>query len=540
MKARLEIVALGGLGEFGRNVLWLRCNGSSLIIDAGVSFPDETFPGVDRIAPDFSVLRNERIEAVLLTHGHEDHIGALPLLREWCPAPVYGFPFTLAMAGRRLEEAQRPASALIEARGGERFTTGEFSFSFFRVSHSVPDSSAIHVEAGGWRLLHSGDFKLDHDPPDGELTDEAGIARAAGAGVDLALIDSTNAERPGHAASEREAGRGLAATFAGAPGRIVLTTFSSHVARVRQAVEWALTGGRRVGLLGRSMVSVAEIAERLGRLSFPAGSRIPPASLAEQPPGSVLCVCSGSQGEASSALYRLALDEHSDLKLSPGDLVVFSARTIPGHERSVNRVTDHLVRRGARVVREADPPVHVSGHAHRDDLAEWIRLVRPARVLPVHGERRMLAAATQAAADTGVPRERIWLLDNGDRLTLSEEGDLVETAAVPSGRIYFDARPEQIEPEVMRERRQLGQEGVVVVFVPTSAGTDITVLTRGVAGDETAIAEEVRRAGRGVLSRATAEERDDLEWLRAEVTLAAKRACRRIFGIRPLIVPVLV
>jgi len=383
MMPSLEIVPLGGLGEFGRNLLWLRCEGSSLLIDVGVSFPDEAFPGIDRIAPDMAALAGERIDAVLLTHGHEDHIGALPLLREWCAAPVYGFPFTLALARRRLEEAGLPRQGLHEAPERETLRAGAFAFQFFRVSHSVPDSAAILVEAGGWRLLHSGDFKLDPDPPDGERTDRDGIAAAVQGGVDLALVDSTNAERPGRALSERVAGEGLARVFAGAPGRIILTTFSSHVARISQAVQTAIAARRRVGLLGRSMVTVAEIAERSSRFSLPAGIRLAPAELARQPRDRLLCVTSGSQGEPFSALYRLALDEHMDLKLDPGDLVVFSARTIPGHERSVNRVTDHLVRRGARVVRDADPPVHVSGHAHRDDIADWLALVRPRAVLPV-------------------------------------------------------------------------------------------------------------------------------------------------------------
>jgi len=542
----LEIVPLGGLGEFGRNLLWIRCAGSSLLIDVGVSFPDESFPGVDRIAPDMTALRGERIEAILLTHGHEDHIGALPLLREWCPAPVYGLSFTLALARRRLEEAELPRERLIEAAERVRVSAGPFAFRFFRVSHSIPDSAAVLVEAGGWRLVHSGDFKLDADPPDGERTDRDGIAAAVdeGGGVDLALVDSTNAERPGHAASERVAGEGLAHAFRTAEGRIVLTTFSSHVARIRQASEIALAARRRVGLLGRSMVTVAEIAERLGRFSLPAGARVAPGDLARQPPDRLLCVTSGSQGEPFSALYRIALGEHSDIRVEPGDVVIFSARTIPGHERSVNRVTDHLVRRGARVLRDADPPVHVSGHAHREDIADWLRLVRPRAVLPIHGERRMLAAAADAAREAGVPSESIHLLDNGDRLTLSGgvrgSGEArIEPAAVPSGRVYYDDRTELVDAAVVRDRRHLAEEGFVVVFVPSNPSSEeIAVVSRGVAADERALSEEVRRAARSVLARANLEEREDFEWLRAEIAIAAKRACRRVFDIRPVIVPV--
>ena len=462
----IEIVPLGGLGEFGRNLMWFKCGESSILVDVGVSFPDETFPGIDRIAPDLSALAGARIDAVLLTHGHEDHIGALPLLREMSPAPVYGFPFTLAMARRRLEDADAPLEGLIEARPRERLRAGEFSFSYFRVSHSVPDSAAILIEAAGLRILHSGDFKLDPDPPDGETTDYEGIAAATAGGVDLAMVDSTNAERPGRALSERLAGEGLATVFARATRRIILTTFSSHVARLSQAVESATRLSRRVALLGRSMRTVAEIAQRLRRLSLPSGILVPPSELSGCPPEQLLCLTSGSQGEPFSALYRLALDENPDLKLGAEDLVIFSARTIPGHERSVNRVTDHLVRRGARVVREADPPVHVSGHAHREDIADWLRLARPRMVMPIHGDRRMLAAAAEIAQEAGLERDRIALLDNGDRLTLGSSRFEVEPGAVPAGRVYLDSRPELVEPSVVRDRRQLAEEGFVVVFLP--------------------------------------------------------------------------
>jgi ribonuclease J len=534
--AEIVLTALGGLGEFGRNVLWFSCGGSNLLVDVGVSFPDETFPGIDRIAPDLSPLRDVHIDAVVLTHGHEDHVGALPLLSEWCDAPVYGLPFTLALARRRLEEAGQSAR-LLEAKRGERIEAGAFAITFFRVSHSVPDSAAVRIEAAGLTVLHSGDFKLDPDPPDGETTDVEGLAQAAGNGIDLALVDSTNAERPGRALSERVAGGGIAEAFGDAPGRIILTTFSSHVARISQAVDAAAARGRRVAMLGRSMRTVAEIAERFGRLRIAGTARIGPNELQDVPAGRVLCLTSGSQGEPFSALYRLALDEHADLKLDPGDLVLFSSRTIPGHERSVNRVTDHLVRRGARVLRETEPPIHVSGHAHAEDIAEWLRMLKPRAVVPVHGEVRMLAAAARVARDAGVPADRTPLLDNGDRLVLSADGVRIERGAVPTGKIFLDSRPEAVDLDIVRDRRRLAEEGFLVVFV---RDREIAVVSRGVARAEAGLAGEISRAAIEVLDRATPEERADDEWLRSEIALAAKRACRREFGIRPVIVPVIV
>ena len=287
------------------------------------------------------------------------------------------------------------------------------------------------------------------------------------------------------------------------------------------------------------MRTVAEIAERFGRLRLPAGARPAQNEIARVPADRLVCLTSGSQGEPFSALSRLAQDEHPDLKIEPGDLVLFSSRTIPGHERSVGRVTDHLVRRGARVLAECEPPIHVSGHGHREDIAELLALVKPRAVVPVHGERRMLAAAAAVALEGGIAPDAVHLLDNGDRLVLSEPGIAIEPGAVAAGRIYLDARPGVVAAEVLRERRQLSEEGLVVVTVrPRARPPEVQVAARGIAAPEAEFSGELERAVRSVLARASAEQLADPEWLTAEITIAAKRACRRVFGLRPVIVPV--
>ncbi len=352
--------------------------------------------------------------------------------------------------------------------------------------------------------------------------------------MDLALVDSTNAERPGHSLSERAAGEGLRSALRGARGRVILTTFSSHVARLAQGIDAGLSVGRRVAMLGRSMRAVAEIAERFGRLRLPLGSRLGAADLRQTSPERLLCLTSGSQGEPGSALYRLALGEHTDLELSEGDLVLLSARTIPGHERSVNRMCDHLVRRGARIVRESDPPIHVSGHAHAGEIAEWLRLIRPRAVMPVHGDRRMLVAAAEVARAAGVPGDRVALLDNGDRLVL-ESG-----ACGSSRRPFRAARCSSTTAPRPSIPTSCASAGIWRRRASSSCSCAATTST-SCRGEWRRTRRRWPRRSRGppaaVLGRATSEERGDAEWLRAEIALAARRACRRALGLRPVIVP---
>lgn len=538
----IEITPLGGLGEFGKNCLVLRAGGAAIIVDAGISFPDESLPGVDRVAPDFSVLRGETIAGIFLTHGHEDHIGAITQLLEECPAPVFATPFTGALAARRLAESGVRAS-LEEAAFGRRVDAGPFAVTFLPVSHSVPQSAALVLEAFGLRIFHTGDFKLDPDGPPGETTDLAAFAAAA-RGCDLLLLDSTNAERPGACPSESLARGGIAEEIAGSRGRVLLTTFSSHVARISGAAAAAIGCGRRITLLGKSIREVAQIAERFGYLSLPSGLRVERESLAEIAPERLLLVCAGSQGEPFSALYRLALDFHPDLKLARGDRAIFSARAIPGREQAVARVMDHLLRRGVSVRREAPdrPAVHVSGHAYRDDLKATVAALAPGAVMPVHGGRRALVECGEAAASAGVAEDRIVLCDNGDSLFLEEGGRLRLAPAAREVRAVFldSAVGSEIEGEVVRERRLLGSEGLVVVLAALSASGPITieVVSRGVAADSAELASEVGREVAAALRRGTSEERLDPEWARATISTAVKRLCRRRYGARPMIVPI--
>jgi ribonuclease J len=536
----VELTPLGGVGEFGKNCLLVRAGGETIIIDAGISFPDESLPGVDRVAPDFSGLTGERVSGIFLTHGHEDHIGALPLLLEEVAAPVFATPFTGALARRRVEETggRVPFQA---AAYGRPVSAGAFTVTFHPVSHSVPQSAALSIEVLGRKIFHSGDFKIDADSPVGESTDLA-VLSAACRGCDLLLLDSTNADRPGACPSESEAREGITREVEKARGRALITTFSSHVARIQGAASAAARFGRRVSLLGRSLREVAEIAEQFGYLSFPAGMRTDRASLSSLPPERLLVVCAGSQGEPLSALHRLSLDLHSDLKLSVGDLAIFSARAIPGREQPVSRVVDHLLRRGAVVRRDEPgrPLVHVSGHAYRGDLGELVRALDPKFVLPVHGQRRALAECAQAAVEAGVPADRTFLLDNGDALFLSD-GVRIERSAHEARAVFLDAAlGAEIEGEALRERRLLGSEGLVVVIAAMSARGPqrIEVVSRGLAADSADVAFEVAREVNAALSAGSPEERLDPEWARSTVSSAARRLCRRKYGSRPMVVPI--
>jgi ribonuclease J len=485
----LRFVALGGLGEIGRNMAVLEHQGRLLIIDCGVLFPEDHHPGVDLILPDFSYLdgRLDAVEAIILTHGHEDHIGAVPYLLARKPdIPLIGSRLTLALIEAKLKEHRiRPYT--LEVREGEREHLGVFDVEFVAVNHSIPDALAVMVRTSAGSILHTGDFKMDQLPLDGRITDLRAFARLGEEGVDLFLTDSTNADVPGFTAPERDISSAIDKVFRHAERRIVVACFSSHVHRVQQVMDAAYKAGRKVALVGRSMVRNMGIAVELGYLHVPDGVLIDVKKLDDLRDDQIVLVCTGSQGEPMAALSRMANRDHR-IDVGPGDTVLLASSLIPGNENAVYRVINGLMRLGANVVHKGNAKVHVSGHAAAGELTYCYNIVRPRNVLPVHGEWRHMFANAELAVATGVPRERVLLAEDGVVIDLVE-GVAKIVGAVPAGYIYVDGSSVGGTDEAMlKDRRILRDEGFItcIVVIDTAtgkiaAGPEITA--RGFAED---------------------------------------------------------
>ena len=485
----LRFVALGGLGEIGRNMAVLEHRGRLLIIDCGVLFPEDHHPGVDLILPDFSYLdgRLDAVEAIILTHGHEDHIGAVPYLLARKPdIPLIGSRLTLALIEAKLKEHRiRPYT--LEVREGEREQLGGFDVEFVAVNHSIPDALAVMVRTSAGSLLHTGDFKMDQLPLDGRITDLRAFARLGEEGVDLFLPDSTNADVPGFTPPERDISSAIDKVFRHAERRIVVACFSSHVHRVQQVLDAADKAGRRVALVGRSMVRNMGIAIDLGYLRVPQGVLVDIKKLDDLPDDQIVLVCTGSQGEPMAALSRMANRDHR-IDVGPGDTVLLASSLIPGNENAVYRVINGLMRLGATVVHKGNAKVHVSGHAAAGELTYCYNIVRPRNVLPVHGEWRHMFANAELAVATGVPRDRVLLAEDGVVIDLAD-GVAKIVGAVPAGYIYVDGSSVGGTDEAMlKDRRILRDEGFItcIVVIDTAtgkiaAGPEITA--RGFAED---------------------------------------------------------
>lgn len=541
----LRVVALGGLGEIGRNMTVFEFAGRLLVVDCGVLFPEESQPGVDLILPDFTSIedRLDDIEAIVLTHGHEDHIGALPyLLRLRRDIPLLGSRLTLALVEAKLREARiKPVVTVV--REGERSRVGPFDLEFLAVNHSIPDALAVVIRTPAGLVLHTGDFKMDQLPLDGRLTDLNGFARLGDEGVDLLLVDSTNAEVPGFVPSEAEITPVLNAVFARSKGRIIVASFASHIHRIQQVIDAAAAHGRRVAFVGRSMVRNMGVARDLGYLTVPGGTLVSLDDLTHLPDDEVVLICTGSQGEPMAVLSRIANNDHA-IKAGVGDTIILASSLIPGNENAVNRVINGLTRSGATVVHRGNALVHVSGHASAGELLYVYNVVRPRNVMPVHGEWRHLRANAALAERTGVPRDRIVLAEDGVVVDLLD-GVARIVGAVPVGYVYVDgASVGDISEASLTDRRVLGEEGFISIFAAVDiingkvvAGPEIEA--RGFHEDPdvlTPVREDVRRE----LESAMADGVVDARQLQQRVRRIVGRWVAQTHRRRPMIIPVVV
>jgi ribonuclease J len=544
----LRIVPLGGLGEIGRNMTVFENDGRLLIVDCGVLFPDPDTPGVDLILPDFSVLedRLDSIEALVLTHAHEDHIGAVPyLLRRRDDITLVGSRLTLGLVCSKLAE-HRITPQTLEVGAGSRQSFGPFELEFLAVNHSIPDALAVAISTSAGLVLHTGDFKMDQLPLDRRLTDLGGFARLGAAGVDLLMSDSTNAEVPGIVTSEREISEVLSGVFSAAEQRIIVSCFASHVHRVQQVMDTAARHGRKVSLVGRSMVRNMGVARDLGYLripSVPGGLLVDLKDAEDLPPDKIVLISTGSQGEPMSALARMAGRDHP-IRVARGDTVILASSLVPGNETAVSRVINDLTRLGARVVHKGNALVHVSGHAPAGELLYVLNLVRPRNFMPVHGEWRHLAAHADLAWQTGVPRENIVLAEDGLVVDLVD-GRASVTGKVHCGYVFVDGLSVgEVTQASLKDRRILGDEGFVsaVVVVDSTSGKLVAgpeIHARGSGIDEAAFGE-LRPLIEEAMARAAADGINDNYQLSQTVRRILGKWVSDNYRRRPMIIPVIV
>jgi len=544
----LQIIPLGGVGEFGMNMLALRYEGSVLVIDAGLMFPDDGFLGVDIVVPDMTYLSDEpgALVGVVLTHGHEDHIGAIAHLLQKSQAPVYGTRLTLGLARQRLIEYGMEEEAdlrTIEPRQTERM--GPFAVEFIQVTHSIPDSLALAIRTPVGTIVHTADWKIDQSPIDGRPFDFRRFSELGDEGVLALLSDSTNAARKGFTPSERDVGRALEPIIRSARGRVIVTTFASNIHRLQQVVDISARCGRRIAFVGRSVSTNVRVSEELGYMQVPPGVVIEPRDVSRLPRDKVALIASGSQGEPMSALSRIALNDHRDIKLDRDDLVVLSARRIPGNERSITRLINHLCRRGAHVMLDDTPGVHVSGHASREELKIMLALTRPRFFIPVHGDYHHLSQHAQLAIDAGVPAANVTVIETGDILSLTPDEARVDGKA-PVGSVFIDGTLEEVDQVVIRDRQHLAEDGIVIPVVAINKRTGAIeqqpeIISRGFVWVDNAEAlfDEARQIVVNAIDACSIEERSDWGFIKTKVHAELKRFLRKRTQRRPMIIPVI-
>ena len=546
----LEVVPLGGLGEFGMNMMALTCDDTTIVVDAGVMFPDPELLGVDRIIPDLSYLEHKHgVAGLVLTHGHEDHIGAVPHIARLVRGNIYGTPLTLALVEPKLVEhgIDRTVS-LVPVRPRQRVDIGPFSIEFIRVTHSMPDCMALAIHTPLGVIVHTGDFKIDQTPLDGEHFDLHRFAELGTAGVLALFADSTNVDRRGVTGSETDVVEAFEEIFTSAGGRIIVAAFASSIYRMQILVDLAAQFDRRVAFVGRGMIENSQIAQKLGYLKIPAGIQIRDSDVPNYPAQDVLCLTTGSQGEPFSALSRISIDGHRHVKLAPGDTVVLSARAIPGNEKAIGRVINHCARRGADLIDESIKHVHVSGHGSEEELKLMLSLVRPKYFVPVHGEYRQRAKHARVAGKVFSgrdPHPDVMLIENGDVLHIDEQGARVSGKA-PVGRVLIDGTlTGEVADEVLRDRRHLAEDGLVVPVVAINKQTGSLegvpeIITRGfVMENSQELLADGARVLTDVVEQASLEERTDQGLIKEKLRIELRRFLRKRSGRRPFVLPVI-
>ena len=548
----LWAIPLGGLGEFGMNMLALRCGDDMIVIDAGLMFPEQELLGVDIVIPDITYLKQNKhmLRAIVLTHGHEDHIGAMPYILGDLDVPVYGTQFTLALVRKRLEEhALLDTARLRQVAPGETTEIGPFKIEYLHVTHSTIDCVALAVRTPAGTIIHTGDYKIDPTPVDGKPFDLHAFARYGQEGVLALFSDSTNVERPGFTPSERAVVVRLEELFRAAPAKVVVSCFSSSIHRIQQVIDIARGAGRKVGFVGRSMVDNIEIAHGLGKLRIPDGSVVRPQDIRTFDPRKLVVLASGTQAEPMSALSRIAVDNHRMLSLAENDTVILSARIIPGNEKAIFRMIDHLFRRRVLVYYESgrNAPIHVSGHASQEEMKILLQLVRPKYFIPLHGEYRQLFQHAALAQQVGAVSGQVILLETGHPVEFTADGRAYQREAVPAGRVMVDSGSlEEVEEVVIRDRRHLSEDGVVVPILVIDKHTgqielSPEIVTRGFLPAEDG-QETIAKAREVILKTvelSSDEEKMDWSVIKEKIRVDLKRYLNKQTAKRPLILPVI-
>lgn len=549
-ESRLEITPLGGVGQFGMNMMVMRYGDEAIIIDAGMSFPEEDLPGVDIVIPDFTFLSEyrDRIRAIVLTHGHEDHIGAVPFLLKEIDVPVYGTHFTLALLDSKLEEHGLAAEASVHAvEPGTRIDLGFFGVEWIHVSHSLTACAALAITTPVGVVIHSGDFKVDDTPVIGAPIDLERLTEYGDQGVLALLADSTNAERPGRTLSERAVIPAFERIFDEAPGRIIVSCFSTSLHRIQIVLDFAREYGRQVAMLGRSMIRNTETADSLRQLEVADGLLVSPSEARHVEDDRLVLLATGCQGEPMAAMARMATSQHKNISVEEGDLVVLSARNIPGNERSISRLISHCYRKGARVVDSSLARIHCSGHASQEDLEILIRATRPKFLVPIHGEFRQLYRHKEWAGSLGVVEPRnVIIVENGDVLAIDESrAEVIDRTEV--GRTFIDGSFGEVEDFVVRDRKHIAYDGIVlsIVAINPASGeleSEPEIVTRGFVHEEEsgALLEYLKEVVLDTLAGATHEERIDWAVIKEKIRVSLKRSIQKSTGRRPMIIPVIV